>query len=67
MDLLPREVDPQRLKAEQKMKQLDEESHLQDLRYRTLLQYGSVWDLCIQLSNTTRSICSCSAPMGVED
>lgn len=45
MDPLPREVDPQRLKAEQKMKQLDEESHLQDLRYRTLLQYGSVWDL----------------------
>ncbi len=45
MDPLPREVDCQRLKAEQKMKQLDEESHLQSLRYRTLLQYGSVWDL----------------------
>jgi nucleotide-binding universal stress UspA family protein len=45
LDPLPREVDRQRLEAEQKLRQLDEESHLQDLRHHTLLQRGSVWDL----------------------
>ena len=45
MDPVPREADRQRLKAEQKMKQVGEESQLQGSRYRTLLRYGSVWDL----------------------
>src|ERR1022692_5202219 len=45
LDPTPRELDRRRLEAEQKMKQLDKESRLQDLRHHSLLQSGSVWDL----------------------
>jgi nucleotide-binding universal stress UspA family protein len=45
MDPLPRELNRDRVEAEREMGRLSEEVRIKDLRYHTLIQQGSVWDV----------------------
>ena len=45
LEPLPRELNRKLLDAEQKMRRLEQESHLKDIAYHTVLQQGPVWDV----------------------
>lgn len=55
MDPLPRELDRHRIEAEQKIKELAEESHLQDFRNHIVVQQGPVWEVLSSIIDRYRA------------